>query len=106
MITTLDIFIFLLSATTAAIPIPILRLYNTTNNSLYILAAVISYSILIMTYIYLLQNNSMSILYPLLKVSSILIVIFSGLLFFNEKLSKYQIAGIVFGLLSIILMSM
>ena len=65
----------------------------------------LSYFILILAYIVILPYNNIIIIYPLLKILSIIIVGFAGITVFNKKLSVRGLIGILLGILSIYLLS-
>lgn len=96
---------FLISAISAAIPIPLIKKYTETKNIIWIFLSILSYFVLILSYSVILDDNNITILYPLLKVLSIFIVIFSGIIFFNNKLDMKSLIGILFGIISIYLLS-
>lgn len=99
-----DILMFILAAITAALPLPLLKSYNETKDNSFIMYAIISYLVLIAAYIYITSKYFIAIIYPILKVLSIMIVVFFGVVIYKEKLESYQIVGIVLGLISIMLM--
>jgi multidrug transporter EmrE-like cation transporter len=99
------LFWFLVAAITAALPIPFIKTYTKTKNIGWIILSVISYLILIYAYSIVLTDRNISIVYPILKVLSIIIVVFTGLIFFYNKLDMKSWFGIFLGTLSIYLLS-
>jgi len=99
------IFWILIAATAAAIPIHLIKLYTINHNYIYILFSIFFYLILILAYSILLLDENIAILYPLIKVISVLIVIFIGIFFYKSKLNLKNIIGIVLALTSIYLLS-
>ena len=100
-----NIFWFLVAAIAAALPIPMIKQYTETNNNKWIILSIVSYLILVLAYTIILANNDITIIYPLLKVLSILIVVIAGLIFFSNQLDTQSILGIIFGIISIYLLS-
>ena len=93
-----------LSAVTASIPFIMIKKYNDTNNEMYILLAAFAYALLIITYIKILRTHEMIKVYPLLKIISLLIVVFVGILFFNNKMTGKIILGIVLAIIALYLL--
>lgn len=100
-----DIFWAIIATFAAALPLPTLKQFTLTNNYIYIVLALFLYIVLMISYIMLLKYYQMNLLYPILKIFSILIVVVAGIVFFNEKLNMYQIFGIILGSISIYLLS-
>ena len=60
---------------------------------------------LILSYIYLFENNSISKLYPILKIISVILVVIIAIAFHQEKLSISETFGIIFALIALYLLS-
>jgi multidrug transporter EmrE-like cation transporter len=97
--------LLLVGGVTSALPALFVKQYLHSKQSYWIALSGISYAILTYVYILLLKNTSVSILYPLLKVFSILFVIGTGLCFFGEQITINIAAGILLGVGSIYLLS-
>jgi multidrug transporter EmrE-like cation transporter len=97
--------LFLIAAIAAAIPPPLLKAYNETGKKYYVVFSVISYLVLIMSYILILRDYEMSTIYPFLKILSILIVVGTGLFIFQEKLTGAKMVGIILGLVAMYLLT-
>jgi uncharacterized membrane protein len=95
---------FFIAALAAASPIPFLKQYTKNKNILFIVLSALSYSILIYAYIQILNNKNITILYPLIKVFSVIIVVIAGILIENEKITPPIVIGILLGCLSIYLL--
>jgi len=102
---TYNILWFFIAAITAAIPIPLIKKYTETKDVKWIIASVFSYSTLIYAYSIILENKNITIVYPLLKVLSVLIVIGVGFLAFRNKIDFQSIIGILLGVASIYILS-
>ena len=89
----------------SALPALFVKQYLHSNDSYWIVLSFVSCAILIYIYVLLLKNDSVSKLYPLLKVLSILFVIGTGVCFFSEQITINIAAGILLGVGSIYLLS-
>jgi uncharacterized membrane protein len=77
-----------------------------TFNILFIIAAVIAEIAVVYCYYGLLKNNDSSIIvFPLIKILSVLIVFFYGFFIFGDKLTVKNIMGIIFSIVAIYLLS-
>jgi multidrug transporter EmrE-like cation transporter len=97
-------YLLLLGATIVAIiPVLLIKKYIQTNNNIYIFATLVSYILLMLAYLKLfrVEGAEVSTIYTLLQILQILVVFFVGILYFNEKISKYKIMGTGFGIISI-----
>jgi multidrug transporter EmrE-like cation transporter len=89
----------------AIIPIFLLKQYILTNNYLYIVLSLCTYSILIISYINLFRNNQVSSIYVLLQILQIFLVVSVSLLFYNEHIKLSQLVGIILGSVAIYLLT-
>jgi len=102
---TYNIFWFIIAAVAAAVPIPFIKNYTESQNVKWILASVISYLILIYAYSIILADKNITIVYPILKVLSVLIVIGVGFLAFRNNIDITSATGIILGIASIYILS-
>jgi multidrug transporter EmrE-like cation transporter len=100
-----NILWFFVAAIAAAIPIPLIKKYTETKDVKWIAASLFSYLILVYAYSIILENKNITIVYPLLKVLSVLIVIAVGFLAFRNKIDIQTIVGILLGIASIYILS-
>jgi len=100
-----NIFWFIIAATTPALPLAMIKRYTETNNYYWIIMSICCYLLLIFAYSIILTNTDIAIMYPLLKVISILIVVTLGLIFYKSELDGKSILGIILGIISIYLLS-
>jgi uncharacterized membrane protein len=98
-------FWIFLAAIAAAIPVSLIKMYTETKNELFIILSFLSYSTLIYIYTIILLNHNITTIYPLVKIVSILLVVISGLLVFNDSLNTKIGTGLLFGFLSLYLLS-
>jgi len=82
---------YCVSAITSAIPIPFIKNYTKSKAIIWIILAILSYCLLIYSYTQILHEENISIIYPTLKIVSIIIVISAGIIFFNDKLNLRSI---------------
>lgn len=70
-----------------------------------LLVTILSEIGLIYSYIQMLQNEDIVTGFSLVKLLSILIVLFPGIMFFNVKLTNTKIVGLIFAFVSIYLLA-
>lgn len=95
------IFIAVIVATT--LPIILIKRYDISHDYRYILLSIICYTIVIITYVYLFKRSKISMIYPMLKVFTVVLVILSGVLLFKEELTTLQKVGLALGIIAIYL---
>jgi len=96
---------FLIAAVAAALPIPFIKQYTLDENLMWIVFSVLSYLILILSYYIILRDKNITVVYPFLKVLSVLMVVLAGLYVFHNQLTISSTVGIVLGILSLYLLS-
>ena len=96
-------YLLLLAATIIAIlPVIFIKQYIATNHSYYVVLSFIGYILLFLAYYKIFKTGQeISIIYTLLQILQIVIILFVGLLFFKEKLTKNKIIGTVLGVTAI-----
>ena len=82
----------------------LVKYYMLHSSLLYLLAAVLSSIALIYVYTILLRTGDVLIVFSVIKISSILLVAISSLLFFHSKLTIKKIVGLILGFGSICLL--
>jgi multidrug transporter EmrE-like cation transporter len=95
---------YLIAASAAAVPIPLIKTYLNDNNNIWIISAIVSYLILVWAYVIVLQDNKISTIYPILKVLSVILVVISGKLIYDEQIQLREYIGILFGIIAIYLL--
>jgi multidrug transporter EmrE-like cation transporter len=95
----------MLGAITSAIPALCMKQYAHSHELYWLLISLISYIILLYVYYKLFEFTGVSILYPFLKVLSILFVIGTGVLVFGEQITSRIGLGLLLGVGSIYLLS-
>ena len=100
------ILLFLIGGCAPALSPFFIKKYFEKKDIMWIILSVCSYLVLIYVYLIILENKNENIIiiYPLLKVISVLIALFLGMYFFNEKLDIKTGLGIIFALISIFLL--
>lgn len=103
--------LFLIAAITAAIPPIALKEYNNRKLThpdtryIFILISIIAFGILIYIYIKIFDERSIGPYYALIKILAIIIVVGGGILFFEDAITTKQAIGIIFGIITIGLLS-
>ena len=98
-------FWIILAATMASLQVIFIKKYLQTNDWFWLDLSLLTSVFLLVTYIKIFNGNNISIIYPIIKILSIIIVIITGEIFFNDKLTIKVIGGILFGLISIYLLA-
>lgn len=96
---------FLIAIIASVSPVPFTKSYIKDKHIKWVFASMISFLVLTYAYIKIFSQENISIAYPLVKISAILIVAIIGFFLFNEKINLYSSLGIFFGILSIYLLS-
>jgi multidrug transporter EmrE-like cation transporter len=96
--------LFIVGIFATALPILFIKEYNKTENIKWIFLSMISYLTLIYVYSVLISEFNVIVFYTLLKILSVLLVVFIGITVFNEKISQRIILGLIFSIISIYLL--
>ena len=104
-ITPNNLFWYILCATSASFPIILIKKYIETDSWILLFYSMCASAIMVFSYVKILKNNNISILYPFLKVFSVFIVVFFGFYFNGETLSVHNVLGIILGCISIYLLN-
>ena len=99
------LFFGFLAIITSAAPIPLLKLYDSTKNILWLSLAVVSNIVLIFAYVHFLKNANIEIAYAFIKIASIIAVVFFSVVFFEMPLHAKTVLGLVMGFTSLYLLS-
>lgn len=95
----------IIGALAAALPVILVKKYTENKDFTYIVLSLMSFSLLIYVYSIVLNNRSIIIIYPIIKIISILFVVFFGYFFFKNKIDAKISLGVLFGIASIYLLS-
>jgi multidrug transporter EmrE-like cation transporter len=95
----------LAGAAATGLPALFVKEYLKNKNGNWLLACILCYMVLLMAYIALFSTESIHVVYPIIKVVSILLVVAGGLLFFRERIGGKGLAGLVCAVLAIYLLS-
>lgn len=87
---------------TLTLPIIMVKKYLQTSNVCYIIITIVLYTILTFGYVYILKVYPIYYLYVPWFISMAL-VLFAGVLLFNEKMKPINVAGVIMGLVSMYL---
>ena len=99
------LFLIVLSIIVSVLPLFMVKKYIETDNVLYIMSAVLMYGLLIYLYYRLFCENDMCYIYPLIKIASVVLMVLLGIVYFGEGFNNYKFAGIIMGIMSIVLLS-
>lgn len=89
----------------SSMTILLLKHHNLSQNNLFIILSIISELILIYTYIIILNDHNMIVMYPFIKIMSILLIVFIGVFYYEEHLLIENKFGIVLGIFALLLLS-
>lgn len=87
---------------TLTLPIIFIKKYLQNPNVCYIIIAIVLYIILAISYVYILQVYPIYYLYAPWFISMAL-VLFAGVILFDEKMKTINVVGIILGLISMYL---
>jgi multidrug transporter EmrE-like cation transporter len=101
----INIFLIIIGGLLSAMPIPLIKNYIKTKNIIWIILSFLCYSILIIVYSILLKNENSTIIYSIIKVSSILLVMTYDFFILKQIFNTTSILGIFFAITSVLLLS-
>ena len=97
-------FWIILAAITASLQVIFIKKYLQTNDWFWLDLSLLTSVFLLVTYIKIFNGNNISIIYPIIKILSIIIVIITGDVFFKNKITMRIIVGIILSIISIYLL--
>jgi uncharacterized membrane protein len=103
--TIMLVFWVILAAITASLEVVFIKKYIQTKEWSWFYLSFLTSLFLILAYVKTFSGQNVSIIYPTIKILSIIIVIITSEIFFNEKITIKVICGIIFGVLSIYLLA-
>ena len=95
----------IVGAAAAGAPVLLVKQYLADKRLAWIAASLVSYSLLIYAYVKILGQGEVSILSPLVKIVSILLVVGSGVLLLGDRLNAKGWTGIALAIAAIYLLS-
>jgi multidrug transporter EmrE-like cation transporter len=95
----------LVGAVATASPVLFVKEYLKDKQAYWLLACALSYSILVAVYLNLFATGSVHVLYPIMKVVSIVLVVAGGVVLFRERIGWRGLAGGVSAAVAIYLLS-
>lgn len=100
------IFWLIIAVLCSALPLPLIKDYAIENNKWSLVLGLFFHISLFVAYIYIfMAGYKVNIIYPIIKIVSIILVIVATTIFFKESLNKEKIIGLILGLVSIYLLS-
>ena len=103
--TIILVFWIITAAVTASLEVVFIKKYLQTKDWSWFFLSFLTSLFLILAYVKTFSGQNISIIYPIIKILSIIIVIITGEIFFNNKLTIKVIGGIIFGVVSIYLLA-
>ena len=91
-----------LTAILEAAPIALLKEYFISKKVVWIIGALACYPLLVLSYLYILNTKSLSVVYSLVKIISILIIFAYSFLYLGETLSMLEKIGIILAMTAIL----
>ncbi len=88
----------------AILPLIFIKKYIVNKEFYNLIIAFVLYILLLLSYIKLFEKGELSSIYIVLQILQIFLVLFAGILFFNESINMTKIIGILLGSLSIYLL--
>jgi len=79
--------------------------YLKNKQAYWLLACVLSYAVLITSYLNLFATGSVHVFYPIIKVVSIVLVVAGGVVLFRERIGWRGLAGVVSAAVALYLLS-
>lgn len=95
----------IIGALLSALPLPLIKKYYQYHTKHWLLLALVVHVSLLYIYFELLREHNMSIIYPYIKLLSIIIVTTVGVIIFNENINMYNYFGIILSIIALYLLS-
>lgn len=96
----------IITAILSASSIGILKKYILTKDIKWMVLTVILFLSLIVSYHNVICDNDIAIVYPMIKIITIMLVVWTGVYFFDEKLTTKDYIGLAIGGVAVYLLSM
>lgn len=100
-----DYTLIVIATIAAILPTIFIKEYLKNDNYIFIGFTLISYLILMITYIKMFKVAEVSNIYPLLQVIQLLVVVSIGIFAFGEKVYTRKVIGVMLGIGSIYVLS-
>jgi hypothetical protein len=97
---------FIIAIIASACPVFFIKKYTNDKNMFWIVITIVAYCALTFAYIKLFLNKTIATIYLFVKVCSIALVTIGGIILFNNVINTQHIVGIIFGIISISLLSL
>jgi multidrug transporter EmrE-like cation transporter len=96
---------YIVSIIATTLSIIFVKKYTMTQNFMWIIYALICSALVIWSFIIILPSGRMFVLYPIIKILTILLIAIIGHIYFNEKLNTLSFIGIILSIISIYILS-
>jgi multidrug transporter EmrE-like cation transporter len=100
-----SLYWIIIATIASASPILLVKEYLKRNDNRFIILSIMSYLILVFSYIHLLKKYEISKIYSLIKIAQLLIVSLIAIQLHKETINKNKIIGLLAGIVSIIYLS-
>jgi len=100
------IFAYLVSTIATTLSIVFVKQYTISKNIFWIIYAIICSIMVIWSFTIILPTGKMYIIYPTIKILTILLIAIIGDIYFNEKLNTTSLIGIILSIISIYILSL
>jgi multidrug transporter EmrE-like cation transporter len=100
-----NILLCVIAAIIAILPVQFIKEYTETKNGLWLILSSVSYILLTIVYINVLANKDIVIIYPMLKIGSIVGLVMIKFMFFNDNITVKALIGLLLGIMAIKLLS-
>ena len=98
-------FWIIIASIAASVEVIFIKKYLEAKDWYWVFLSILASLFLILAYVKTFSGQNVSIIYPIIKILSIIIFIITGEIFFNNKLTIRVIGGIIFGVMSIYLLA-
>ena len=102
--TIILVFWIILAVISASLQVVFVKKYTQTNLWYWFGLSILASLFLLVAYVKSFNGHNVSIIYPIIKILSIIIVIITGDVFFKNKITIKSIVGIILGIISIYLL--
>jgi len=100
-----DILWILLSVITISLGVTFVKQYTITNNYLYMVGAIVLYTIALVCYVKIFKESELASMYQILQILIVLVIIPISIYMYDEKFTTRKIIGILFAITTIILLT-
>ena len=100
-----ECFLFIIAIITSSMTVLLLKQHTKSKNNMCILFAIIADLVLIFTYLTILNNYNVNVMYPIIKIMSMIIVVLIGVFIYGEHMILENKIGIILAIVALLLLS-